>query len=478
MDITIAGRNMMKNSRKKLFLIFALLLMVCTFTGCTKEEGIAMANNISPIIDQEGADPYVFKHGDWYYYTKTTGNSVVLIRSYSLTGISAGEVCVLYEPLSELEDLWAPEIFYMDKTWYVYFAATVPGEEMHYMYVLINENEDPFEGEWRCEPIKGMDDKFAIDGTVLELESGRYFIWSGWEGYENVQQNLYLAEMISPTEVMEEKILISVPEYEWEKHGNPLVNEGPEIIIKESTINLVYSASGSWTDDYCLGLLTAHVNDDVKLQESWVKKETPILSTKNGVYGPGHNSFTVSPDGTEDIMVYHAARWEGAGWSRSVRFAYIEFDEAGKIMDMEPVSSAERIKIPSGGVMREVYPAETFLLSEGVKLKEDADSYSSTVAEGFLEFWETASLQIESSKKEETLLHIYVKLKEFSNDRDVASLQIEINGRTYIEPIYPSAYFQPISIRTELNEGNNEIIFSSEIGGSIIAIDRVELEQY
>lgn len=467
---------MMKNNKMKRFLIVILLLMAVVFAGCAKKEGITMTDHISPIIDQEGADPYVFKHGENYYYTKTTGNSVKLIRSSGLTGIAAGEECVVYEPISELEDLWAPEIFYLDDVWYVYFAASVPGEEMHHMYVLINENEDPFVGEWRCEPVKGMDDKFAIDGTVLEFESGRYFIWSGWEGYENVSQNLYLAEMISPTEVMEEKILICEPEYDWEKQGDPLVNEGPEVIVRGNTINLVYSASGSWTDFYCLGLLTADIKDDLKSRESWVKKETPILRSQNDVWGPGHNSFTVSPDGKEDIIVYHAARWGGAGWNRSVRFGYVEFDESGKIMDIEPVSSEERIKIPSGDAKRQIYSAETFSLSEGVELKENAQSDSGAAAEGFLEFSETASLQIECTKKEDALLHVYVKLKEFSDGEDLGSLQIKVNGEVYVEPIYPSAYFQPVSISVQLKEGINEIVLSSETGGSTLVIDRVETQ--
>ena len=321
-----------------------------------------------------------------------------------------------------------------------------------------------------------MDDKFAIDGTVLELESARYFIWSGWEGYENVSQNLYLAEMISPTEVMEEKILICEPEYDWEKQGDPLVNEGPEVIVRGNTINLVYSASGSWTHSYCLGLLTANIKDDLKSRESWVKKETPILRSQNDVWGPGHNSFTVSPDGTEDIIVYHAARWEGAGWNRSVRFGYVEFDESGKIMDIEPVSSEERIKIPSGDAKRQIYSSETFLLSEGVELKENAQSDSGAAAEGFLEFSETASLQIECTKKEDALRHVYVKLKEFSDGEDLGSLQIKVNGEVYVKPIYPSAYFQPVSISVQLNEGINEIVLSSETGGSTLVIDRVEMQ--
>ena len=35
-------------------------------------------------------------------------------------------------------------------------------------------------------------------------------------------------------------------------------------------------------------------------------------SDENKVYGPGHNSFTTSPDGTEDWIVYHGKDWRDA----------------------------------------------------------------------------------------------------------------------------------------------------------------------
>lgn len=467
----------MRNVCKRVsFFLVVFLIASFLLSGCVKEEGMTMRKSISPIIDQEGADPFVIKHGDLYYYTKTTGKNITLYRSDTLTGISAGESCVLYEPLSELENLWAPEVFYLDNVWYVYFAANIPGDEMHHMYVLINENSDPFEGEWKCKPVVGMDDKFAIDGTVLELESGRYFIWSGWEGYENVQQDIYLAEMVSPTEVLNEKILLSSPEYEWEKQGNPLINEGPEIIIKGNTINLVYSASGSWTDDYCLGLLTANINDDIKRPESWEKRATPILNSGNDVYGPGHNCFTVSPDETETILIYHAARWQGAGWSRSVRFGYVEFDESGSIKQMQPIASEQLVQLPSGSNERQVYLTELFQINGNIEMKEDSGSISDYVLEGFLDIRDNVVINLRSEKKREAVVHVFAKVAEFSGDSDVTGIQIEVNGEAYSKPLYPSAYFQPVSMKVKLEKGMNAVIISSDTGGYTIAIDRIEIE--
>jgi len=441
----------MRYVSKRIVLFLSLLAAVtCVLIigGCSKGGKMTETNEISPIIDQEGADPYVLKHGGWYYYTKTTGTNVTLQRSKSFTAISTGEQKVLYEPPFELVDLWAPEIFYLDHAWYVYFAARVPGEEMHFMYVLVNHKKDPFEGEWECMPVKGMDDKFAIDGTILGLPSGRYFVWSGWEGYENVRQNIYLAEMISPTEVAEEKILLSTPEYDWEMQGEPFINEGPAVLIQGETVNLVYSASGSWTDDYCLGLLTTNINSDVKSADSWEKKESPVMSKQNGVFGPGHNCFTVSPDGNETMIVYHAARWQGAGWSRSVRYGYVTFDDAGKILDMEPAASDDKLKIPSGGKARNVYSGEDCPIGRDIMVEQ------------------TGSLDI----------YIYAKVNEFVDDQNLVWMELIVNDQTYRAPVYPSDDFQPVSFHVELQNKNNKMAVFSESGSEDFIIDRIEIE--
>lgn len=456
-------------------LLSLILMLAAVFTGCAKMENQTMAEGISPVIDQEGADPYVLKQGKWYYYTKTAGDRVILYRSEKLTNIAAGESCVLYASVSELDSLWAPELFYLDDVWYVYFAAKTPGEPMHHMYVLSNSHEDPFAGSWECAPVAGMDDKFAIDGTVLELASGRYFIWSGWEGYENVRQDLYLAQMASPTEVMQEKILLSVPEYEWEKQGEPLVNEGPEIIIKDQTINLVYSASGSWTDDYCLGLLTADLQADVKLAKSWKKQNTPILRSGNGVFGPGHNSFTVSPDGSQTVIVYHAARWQGARWSRSVRFGYADFDETGKLTSIEPDASEKLLMPPSGEAVREVCLADAFERSEGVELQEEPGTVSKQAAVGFADTQESVSVQINSKQQRHAVLHIYIKLMEFTDDNDLTGIQVEVNDAALTAPVYPADCFQPVSVPVELKKGKNNITICSQAGGTMPAVDRIEI---
>jgi GH43 family beta-xylosidase len=62
------------------------------------------------------------------------------------------------------------------------------------------------------------------------------------------------------------------------------------------------------TPFYCLGMLELVGNDPMQYQ-SWRKHKAGCVFHQNtvaGVYGTGHASFTTSPDGEEDYVVYHA----------------------------------------------------------------------------------------------------------------------------------------------------------------------------
>ena len=123
-------------------------------------------------------------------------------------------------------------------------------------------------------------------------------------------------------------MLLSKPNYDWEKHGAvkgkngkiaPMVNEGPQILYKDSTIHIVYSASHSMTRYYCLGLLTFR-GGDILDPAAWVKSDHPVFSESEGTHGTGHCSFVKAVDGKTDFIIYHAMRVPDGGWrSRGFR---------------------------------------------------------------------------------------------------------------------------------------------------------------
>ena len=111
--------------------------------------------------------------------------------------------------------------------------------------------------------------------------------------------------MENPNTLSTAQVLLSTPDYEWERHGF-WVNEGPATVIHEDRIYLTYSASDT-SSAYCVGLLSANVNDDLLDPNNWEKKRTPLLKSNpdRKLYGPGHNSFTKN-EKNEDVIVFHA----------------------------------------------------------------------------------------------------------------------------------------------------------------------------
>ncbi|WNR42089.1 glycoside hydrolase family 43 protein [Paenibacillus roseipurpureus] len=346
--------------RKWMILIMSILFV----TGCTKgdpattmKESNATATLTkeaktftNPILDN-GADPWVTAKDGFYYYTHTTGNSIRIWKSATLTGLADADYKDIWFPPStgpNSANIWAPELHFIAGKWYVYYAADDGQNENHRMFVLESVTDDPLVAYVE----KGMLNtagRWAIDGTTLQKKDGSlYFIWSGWEGAVNVSQHLYIAPMSNPYTISGVPVEISRPTYDWELVGNPTINEGPQVLLHDDRIFVIYSASGSWTDDYCLGMLSSSMNSDVLNPSSWKKHEKAVFSKTDTVFGPGHNSFAKSVDGKEDWIIYHAAKTQGSGWNRNVRMQRFTWNRDGTPNFGIPITEGVPVQVPSG----------------------------------------------------------------------------------------------------------------------------------
>ena len=323
----------------------------------------AQSTFTNPLLPS-GADPWCIYKDGYYYYTNTTGKNITLWKTANIATLSTSEKKIAWTPPDTgaySKQLWAPEIHYLWDKWYIYFAADDGRNINHRLYVLENASKDPLKGSW---VLKGQlytpENKWAIDGSVFENKKQLYLIWSGWKGDVNGEQDIYIAKMKNPWTVQGKRTLISEPVYDWEKNGdlnNPNdvphvnVNEGPQILKHRKKLFLIYSASGCWTDNYSLGMLTANKNSDLTNASSWVKTDHPIFkgSDKNKVYAPGHNSFFKSPDGKENYILYHANSKpsQGCGIHRSPRAQPFTWNKDGSPNFGEPVSEDMKIPVPS-----------------------------------------------------------------------------------------------------------------------------------
>lgn len=255
----------------------------------------------------EKPDPWVFKHTDGYYYGMHTvmqnGQYIPQLKLYkskSLTNLfTAGTSKVIWTAPSSgwnNRDIWAPELYWINNAWYIYYSANCR------IGVLSNSSADPMSGTWtdrgRISP-----DVWAIDGTILNQNGKMYMLWSG----QNNGQVINITQMSSPTTFTGPTVQISEPSYSWETQGLR-VNEGPEILQRNGKTFCIYSASYCATQYYALGMLTCSSTADPMVRSNWTKFPNPLFqaSPEDGLYGTGHCSFTKSPDGTQDWLIYHA----------------------------------------------------------------------------------------------------------------------------------------------------------------------------
>jgi GH43 family beta-xylosidase len=257
-------------------------------------------------------------------------------------------------------NLWAPELHFLENKWYVYIAADDGKNDNHRVWVLENPDSDPTTNHWTMKgKITDSTDRWAIDMSVFEVNKQLYAIWSGWEGTENVSQNIYIAKLKNPWTIEGKRVKIASPQYKWEKAGSenhlPVVNEGPQFLRRSSNstkIFIVFSASGCWTDNYMLGLLEADANADLIQPSSWKKAAEPIFkgNHEGKAFAPGHNSFFLSPDGKEHWIIYHANPEAGQGCAnyRSPRMQPFTWNTDGTPNLGTPISLENEINQPSG----------------------------------------------------------------------------------------------------------------------------------
>lgn len=314
-----------------------------------------------------GADPWVTQKDGIYYFTYTQGSKLVLYQTSSLSELALASPHDAWIPepgMPYSQNIWAPELHQIDDKWYMYFAADDGRNANHRMYVVENSSEDPMQGEWILKG-KAADpsDEWAIDGTVLDYKGERYMLWSGGDAGAP-PQHIYIAKMSNPWTIDGEKVAIASPIHPWEMNGSA-INEGPQVLINpDGQLHVVYSASGYWVDTYCLGLLTLNIDGDPMNPEHWEKKPDPVFSMRpeSGAYGPGHNGFFKSPDGTEDWIIYHARSGPGGG-NRNARIQKFNWNEDGTPHFGEPVKIGEPIKKPSGEPLRKVYRTENWSIA-------------------------------------------------------------------------------------------------------------------
>lgn len=271
-----------------------------------------------PFIEQR-ADPFILRHTDGKYYFTATApeyDRIVLRRAQNLAGLTVASERVVWRAHESGEmscHIWAPELHYLFGKWYIYYAA---GEKEDIWkirpFVLECTTDDPMTGEWieKGKMQRSDDDiysfeAFSLDATVFEHRGSWYYVWAEKVSVGIQISNLYIARMESATRLATAQVLLSTPDYDWER-VNIWVNEAPSVIKHNGRIYLTFSASATGRE-YCIGLMSIGENDEILDPHAWIKERRPILVSdgEKGFYGPGHNTFTEDENGNP-LCVFHA----------------------------------------------------------------------------------------------------------------------------------------------------------------------------
>lgn len=256
-----------------------------------------------PFIPQR-ADPYIRRiDGRWYFTASVPAYDCIILRTAdTLEGLRNApeqQVWQAHDCGCMSRHIWAPELYRLDGSWYIYFAAGERDDPWKIRpWVLRCRDEDPITGRWEecgmLERASGDEysfEAFSLDMTVFELNGKRYCIWAEKVGAGRMISNLYIAEMETPLKLKTPQMLLTSPTYAWERHGF-WVNEGPTVVEHQGRVYMTYSASDT-SAAYCMGLLWMEADADPMDIAAWHKLSKPVFVTdaEKGIYGPGHNTF-------------------------------------------------------------------------------------------------------------------------------------------------------------------------------------------
>ena len=283
-----------------------------------KERNGVMTDFNKALIEQR-ADPYILRADDGsYYFTASVPeyDRIVLRKSDSIKGLKDAEEITIWHAHEEGEmslHIWAPELHFIEGNWYIYFAASRKDDIWALRpYILKCEGHSPMEDPWtEMGMMQRSDDDiysfqaFSLDSTIFNNNGKWYYIWAEKVSVGIQISNIYIAEMENPVKLKNSQILLTTPDYEWERR-DIWVNEGPAVIKHDGRIFMTYSASATGAC-YCMGMLSIGEDEDVLDPRAWKKEKMPVLSSdpEKGFYGPGHNCFTKDSEGN-DVCVYHA----------------------------------------------------------------------------------------------------------------------------------------------------------------------------
>ena len=275
------------------FVIASFLLPIIGFSQETTYRNPIIAGNLP--------DPTVIRVGDTYFAAGTSSEWAPAYRLYeSKDLVNWTYLGGLFKeiPAWTMGSYWAPELFFYNDTYYVYYTARRSSDRKSFIGVATTR--DIRQGftdhgvivEWTNE---------AIDAFVIELDGRLYITWKAYGLDHGKDVEILCSELSHNGLQMKGEVfsLIHADADGWEAGGA----EGQYLVKRGDYVYMFYSGNACCGArcNYQTGVARAR-----SIYGPWEKfAGNPILYGGGQWSCPGHGTMVTTPEG-RDFYIYHA----------------------------------------------------------------------------------------------------------------------------------------------------------------------------
>ena len=281
------------------------------------------------------ADPFILlDDGTYYAYGTYDANGIAVWQSTDLKGWRKRAYLALdKENTTEKQWFWAPEVYYLNGQYYMYFSANE-----HLFVATSSKPTGPFKQVGDKPMLYSiLGDEKSIDSTLfIDEDTGKiYFFFVRFNDGNCIWVCELEDDYITP-KANSLKKCINVTN-SWESYLGR-VTEGPFVIKHNKIFYLTYSANDYQSQDYAVGYAYArNIITTGNGSTQWIKyPNNPIVRRVENLVGTGHHSFFTDKEGNMRI-VFHAHDSETAIHPRRMYIGKMEFNGNALKLSDEPI---------------------------------------------------------------------------------------------------------------------------------------------
>ncbi|HZL12159.1 MAG TPA: family 43 glycosylhydrolase [Prolixibacteraceae bacterium] len=279
---------------------FLLLCAVMLLSLPSLGQKHSSATYQNPVIAGDFPDPTIIRVGEIYYAAGTTSDFAPNYPIYESSDlVNWKQIGSVFNKLPEWasDNFWAPELYYKNGVFYVYYTAKRKGDRVS--CIGVGTTTDIYKGftdqgivvEWGNE---------AIDAFVFQDDDLKTYI--SWKAYGLNQERpieILASELSSDgLSLVGEHFSLTRFDQGWEGSGD----EGQCLVKHGEYYYLLYSIGGC-CDNQCD--YRVRVSRSKNLKDGWKQYPEPILQGGKEWKCPGHGTLVTTPD-QRYFYLYHS----------------------------------------------------------------------------------------------------------------------------------------------------------------------------